>query len=267
MTWSINGCGTNIVPARSIVRWRRGWFVPTDFDGVECFCLFYLPLIPYDAVHAYDWYKATKDWNWRTGERDDTDYCQSLEIRWDLDLVVRAFLRRWVGAAAWMLCMFEIALVFGVVSGKVRLTEALGALCGLFPFALASLVVMAFLWISDQRRRRICRVLGPAEVYGGDPASWTSDRLERYGTARGVFGTSNFTDAVIPLLHRREFARAMLAARLALRCDPFGRDAGEALTDAVLAMPEVQQALSAVESDPANWHHAMNNGAARRATV
>src|SRR5262245_63157194 len=110
MGWTVHGCGIRIVPARGFVRWRKGLFSPADFDGLSCFCLFYLPLVPYGAVHAYDWYISSKQFDMRRGEWDKTDYCNVLPIRWDLELTLRAYLRPWLIALFYLSAMFSFGL-------------------------------------------------------------------------------------------------------------------------------------------------------------
>ena len=260
MELSYYGCGTCFVPSRSIVRWRRSWFVPHDYDGLECFCLFLMPIIPLRAIHAFDWSMATREWDWRTGERDDTDYCQSLPIRLDVDLLVRAYVRRWVGAALWFSGMTALALFYGLLARRVTAAEALGSFCCSFLVSLAAGGALGLTWLTDQRRRDICRILGPAEEYGGDPATWTDERLDGFGSARSSFGTATYAEAVPRLLEARDFARAMLAARLSLMRDPPGAASSDSATDLVLRSDEVRRALAIVRRDPTAWHLEMNRG-------
>jgi hypothetical protein len=260
MAQSYYGCGTCFVPSRSIVRWRRSWFVPHDYDGLECFCLFLMPIVPLRAIHAFDWTMASREWDWRTGERDDTDFCQSLPIRWDADLVLRAYVRRWAGAAAWFGAMFGGALFYGLVAQRVTLAEALGEFCCFSFVGILAGSVLGLTWLTDQRRRDICRILGPAEEYGGDPATWTDERLDDFGPASSSFGTATFAEAVPRLLEGRDLARAMLAARLSLMRDPPGAASSDSATDLVLRSDELRQALAIVRSDPTAWYREMNRG-------
>lgn len=265
MAWSFYGCGTCLVPSRSIVRWRKSWFAPPDYDGLECFCLFLMPIVPLRAVHAFDWSLASREWDWQTGQRDDTDYCRTLPIRWDIDLIGRAYVRRWSGAALWFGGMFAFGLLYGMLAGRIPVGQALGSFCCLFLTALAAAGALLMIWLTDQPRRNICRILGPAEDLGGDPATWTDERLDDFGAARQRFGTATFAEAVPRLLATREYAWAMLAARFSLVRDPAGTGAAITATELVLQSPEVRQALALVRANPTTWFREMHNGDAKSA--
>src|SRR5438067_11057216 len=95
MPYSVNGCGTRIFGGRGHLRWGG----PPDFDGLECFCLFSLPLVPYRAVHTYEWQFSA----WWEPRRSAC--CQSLTLRWSPELVCRTLLRHWL----------QVPLLFGIM--------------------------------------------------------------------------------------------------------------------------------------------------------
>jgi hypothetical protein len=193
--------------------------------------------------------------DWRAGRHR---FCQALPIRWDADLVLRAYLRRWSAAGLWFGGFFAVSLYYGMLAGQIPVGQALGSFCCLFMTALTAAGTLAFIWLTDQPRRNICRILGPAEELGGDPTTWTDERLDDFGSARQRFGTATFAEAVPQFLAAREYARGMLAARLSLMRDPPSAGAGLAATDFVLQSPDVRQSLAAVRANPTTWFREMH---------
>src|SRR5579864_2432661 len=92
MARSINGIGTSICGGRGYIKWNwekpKGFFSrlskifsEKDCDCVECFIVFFMPLIPLKPMHTY---------NWKNG------VCSFIPIRWSNSLVARVFLKRWI---------------------------------------------------------------------------------------------------------------------------------------------------------------------------
>jgi hypothetical protein len=241
VAYSINGCGTRICGGRGHLRWGG----PPDFDGLECFCLFYLPLVPYRALHTYEWQYA--GW-W---ERQRGGWCRSVPIRWTAGLVLRTFARSWLqvpllAGVMLLVCYFAPTdLLERLFLGSAGLL--LVAACG---------CVWGALWFTDGRNRDVRRVLGPHAAGSSDPATWTADHLDAVRRPKKLFGTRTFADAVEPLLQAGEFSRAMLAARLGVALE--GRATGEHLTDILLRDPDVRAALAEVRRDQSRWRRVMN---------
>jgi hypothetical protein len=257
MAFTINGFGAQIFSARGHVKWSNHWNCPADFDGLECFCLFYLPILPYRALHAYDWYKDAGEYNPNWGGRTITHGCRSMCIRWTFGLVVRTYLRAWLVVPALIGFMFLVGAVFGD-----RLETAKG-----WSFFLAGLLLTLIgvcgrflLWLTDARNRDIRLILGPSEMFGADPATWTDDRLAKVRKPGKLFGADSYAEAVDLMLQEGEYARAMFAARLtvALGQRLGARSTGEALTHQVLTDPDVREALALVRRDRQRWYTVMN---------
>jgi hypothetical protein len=88
MPGTINGIGTCLCGGRGHVSWQpRGRFDlgrdATDYDALECFCVAFLPIVPYRALHAFG----------RTGSGTGYTY-RRVPIRWSLSLLVRTFPRQ-----------------------------------------------------------------------------------------------------------------------------------------------------------------------------
>jgi hypothetical protein len=262
MAFTVNGCGTRVVAGRGILKWTSRWNCPADFDGLFCFCLFYLPLIPYRAVHAFDWYLSTGKFDFRSQEKDDTDFCRTFPIRWTSGLLLRTYLRPWLLAILYLSSCFLAGVAFGVVTGKLTFTETRWFYPPCSAVVAASLGSLLVLRATDRRERDVRRILGPAERYGGDPVTWTDERLAKAGSAQALFGADSYADAVEPMLASGEYARAMFAARLTLALGLRQGDpaTGEQLTDRVLMDTGVQEALVEVRRNPERWCARMNRG-------
>jgi hypothetical protein len=243
MPYAINGCGTRICSGRGHIRWGG----PPDFDGLECFCLLYLPLVLYRAVHTYEW--QFSDW-W---EPRHSACCSSLTIRWSLELVGRTLLRHWL----------QVPLLFGVMLSFVWFAPTGWDNRVFFGgFGVLLLTVTGLCWwllaFLDGRNRDLRRVLGPHQAGSSDPATWTEDHLDAVRSAKKLFGTTTYADAVQPLLDVGEFSRAMLAARLTVALEDAAT--GQALTDLILRDAQVQAAVQEVRRDQARWNRVMNSG-------
>jgi hypothetical protein len=84
----------------------------------------------------------------------------------------------------------------------------------------------------------------------------TDDMLEQMaGEPRLAYGTETFAEAAEVMLERGSYARAMWAARVCVVRE--NRQEGEALTDRILADPEVARALDEVRRDGARWAKVM----------
>jgi hypothetical protein len=231
---TLNGIGTMVCRASGFAHWGG----PPDCDAVECFVVLYLPVIPYKALHTFEW----------NGEQ-----YRFVPIEFSAALMVRGMLRHWLWAP----------IIIGVVLCIVALATAAGNL----PAALATLaaamslifVGAAGLWLlylTDQRTRNIRYVLGPHVAGSSDPATWNRDMLGGVTTPEEMCGTRTYAAAVEKLMQQRAFSAAMWAARLAVTFEE--RRQGEELTDWILGDLEVQAALQDVRKNPARWQQLMN---------
>ncbi|MFO0929601.1 MAG: hypothetical protein U0736_21655 [Gemmataceae bacterium] len=190
MPMTVNGFGTSVCGGRGDVGWGA-------YDAMEWLTAVYMPLIPIKAVHTFDW--------------NGNEY-RMIPIRWSRELVVRTFLGRW---------LWGIGLL-GVILGIVFFAELnhqapnlilLGSAVGL---VLVSVLIALVLHWTDDRNKRIRRVLGAITVGTCDPAHLTGKLLdEMAGDPRMSYSTETFAGAVEPLMEHRAYARAMWAARIA----------------------------------------------------
>jgi hypothetical protein len=198
---------------------------------MEWLVALYMPLVPYKAVHTFDW----------NGEQ-----YRAIPIRWTFDLMLRTFAARWLWGVG------VIGLIFLIPAFTD--TNGLGLFwlvpC-LFLVGLAILTALV-LRFSDRRNRDIRRVLGAITIGHCDPANMTGEMLEQMaGEPRIAFGTDTFAQAVEAMLEQGSYARAMWAARLCVVLED--RQEGEALTDRILTDPEVADALEKVRHNGSNW--------------
>lgn len=223
MPQTVNGVGTAVCCARGFTQ-QPGHPSP-DTDAMICVVFFYLPIIPLRAVHTHSWRGSS--------------YIE-VPIRWSMDLVFWAFLRRW---AIGMVC---IAIFLGFACG-IQMTEKGGPPIGLI---LSTIVLGALgtgaLWFaaqSDRRHREIRALIGGHRLGSSDPAHWTPEIVQNVSVSMELFGTPSDAAAVPVLIEKGDYAKAMFAARLTVaREDPA---AGEALTDKILRDPGARAIIDA----------------------
>lgn len=246
MPGTINGIGTCLCGGRGHVSWQpRGRFDlgrdANDYDALECFCVAFLPIVPYRALHAFG----------RTSSGMGYTY-QRVPIRWSLSLVLRTFLRRWL----WVPCVSGAILTIVALSLNAQAQGAAGGPAwGLLITAISLTAGSCFGWWllswSDTRRRGMGIVLGPSEFGTSDPLTWRRDLLEQVADPRQLFGAESFARASMRAIEQQDWSTAMRAARLcAAREDVV---AGERLTDEILGRPEVQAGIDAVLRQPELW--------------
>jgi hypothetical protein len=246
MPGTINGIGTCLCGGRGHVSWQpRGRFDlgrdATDYDALECFCVAFLPIVPYRALHAFG----------RTGSGTGYTY-RRVPIRWSLSLLVRTFLRRWL----WAPCVSGALLTIIALSANAQGPGAAGGPAwGLLIAAITLTAGSCFGWWllkwTDSRRRRMGIVLGPSEFGTSDPAAWRSDLLEQVADPRQLFRSESFARASMRAIEQQDWSAAMRAARLCAALEDVV--AGERLTDEILSRAEVQAGIDAVLRRPEQW--------------
>ena len=233
------GFGEAICKARGFVRWGR----EDDCDSVVCVTVLFIPIYPQKTIHTYNWNGLA---------------CDSIPIRWSFMLVFCAMLRRLLygplGLGLILVLVFAISLL-----DQREGIERMRAVLALVIVPLLAVSALGFWFLShvDQRCRNIRRVLGPHNLGSSDPATWTGQTLKSTPSSRELFGTESYAEAVCLLLEAREFARAMLAARLTVAFE--SRQKGEDLTDAILQDPIVRGAIEQVRTKPDSWAEVMNS--------
>lgn len=231
MAFTMNGVGTSVCCSRGDVGWGSS-------DAMECFVVFFLPIIPYRAMHTYDW----------NGQQ-----FRYIPIRWSWDLTLRTFVKPW----SWgVIALGAVLAVIGVVEINRTVSVALGLLAAGVLFAGVGLLGLLLLHYTDRRNKAIRRVIGGLTIGTCDPAHLTGQLLDQMtGDPRAMYDAETFAEAVEQLLEKGSFAQAMWAARMTVAVeDP---SEGERLTDSVLSDPEVQEAILEVQQSPDRWHKAM----------
>jgi hypothetical protein len=214
------------------------WGGDADCDSVECLVVMYLPVLPFRAVHTFDW--------------NGTQY-RFVPIRWSAGLVFRAFLRRWC----------YVPMVAAIIMGCFTYEawkEMDGDSFATYSVVTASLAALGplgwwLLAVTDRRTKAIRRVLGPHEVGSSDPATWPSGMLAAVDDPKTFCGTSTYAEGVAAQLKANSPVKAMWAARLSTALED--RHEGERLTDEVLSQPGMDEALERVRKDPGEWESLM----------
>jgi hypothetical protein len=231
MPFTVNGIGTTVCRSRGDVGWGSS-------DAMECLVVFFMPIVPYRAMHTFDW----------SGEQ-----YRHIPSRWSWDLTLRTFARPWSWGAIALAAI--LALIGFLEINKARSPGVPLVLAGLL-LAAAGAGGLALLHLTERRNKAIRRVIGGITIGTCDPANLTGKLLEQMaGNPQAVYGTATFADAVEKLLAKGSFAQAMWAARLAVAVED--EREGERLTDVVLADPEVQEAIEEVRRDPNSWAKVM----------
>lgn len=223
---TVNGFGTSLCPARGLVYWGA----QCDYDAVECFVFFFLPVFPFRALHTFDWHG---------------NEFQYVVIRWSYSLLGLGLLRRWL----WAVVIGSLCGIAAIWLGPDR-SETATIVC----LAVAACLGAAGLCLmhhADKRHRNIRWILGRHEVGSSDPATWPKSMLQGVKSPEEMHGMKAYAHAVEPLLDEGKFSQAMWAARLSVRFE--GRKYGECLTDMILGNPKVKEAITAVSRRPENW--------------
>ncbi|MFO0877131.1 MAG: hypothetical protein U0840_07125 [Gemmataceae bacterium] len=229
MPMTVNGIGTSVVGSRGDVGWG-------SYDAMECLVIAFLPIVPYKAMHTFDW----------NGEQ-----YRHIPIRWSWDLVLRVYLNHWsIGIGI-------IGIILGIVGVAERANSVgIPLMAGGVFLVLLGVLAQVAVRLSDRRNKSIRRAIGGLTIGSCDPVNLKDDLLEQMtGNTRMLYGTETYTDAVEKLLDEGRYAHAMWAARMATAIeDPVE---GERLTDLVLADPEVEEALAEVARNGERWAKVM----------
>ncbi len=235
MPYMVNGIGTTILPARGYIRWGQAYAC----DAVQWFVIFLLPIIPYKAVHAFNWVGIQY---------------QMVPIRWSFGLVVRSAVRAWLGfvTLAAVLCLI-MAIVFLCRDG----VTTPGVVFAVLTVVLGGLAASGFwLWhLTDERQQHLRYVLGPHQAGSSDPVNWTEPMLASIRDPRELYGTHTFAEAVGTMLAVGNYCQAMWAARLTAVLEY--PEEGERLTDHVLAHPGVEEGLRDLLAGRRPWEEVM----------
>jgi len=231
MAYSVNGIGSDLLPARGLIDWEDG--SGRQYDAVEAFTILFLPLFPRRAVHV---------------SVDNGVSYSAIPLQLTRSLVMEAWARRasLVGGVLTFVFTF-MAFARTEDTGRVSLGFATVAILS------AVTAVMARLWVGRRefRHRRIRLVLGPREDGSSDPASWGPDRLDVVPDPRSLYDGPTYAGVAKSLMIAGRFPEAMWCARLAAARENVTE--GEALTDMILANDRVFERLQRLEEDPSRW--------------
>jgi hypothetical protein len=231
MAHRINGIGTWPCKAGYDVGWGGD-------DAVECFTLFYFPLIPLESVHI-----------WGEDEAIVMTRAAIIPIRWSSGLVAQVLLRGWSR-------VFLVFSIFFVPLGLLLLAfpspknPEYGAQMFWYvsvpPFVLW---ILGSLWSRSRtaRPRKIRLLLGPHTLGTSDPATWTDETVRQaVSSLKALLDAESFSHAAELFLSRNDFHKAMWSARLCAAWED--RAQGERLTDQILQHPRFSEALKTARS-------------------
>lgn len=251
-TFSMNGVGTMVCDGRGIVEWD---YSIGDSDALLAFCLFGIPIIPYKAVHVFQWEPGIE-----LGLIN-----KQHPIRWTWGLTASAYLRRVWGVLVVLGALLLFASYFGG-------SDSVGAILAAPPNIVAKFtwldplpvrILLAALGLllvagpifgrivmdkAERRHQNIRRLLGRHLVGSSDPAYWTRSFLEKVRPAPQSFGSATFAEASQSALKQRDYRQALFAARLAVALE--NPVQGESLTNSILEVPEVKQLIDSLHKNP-----------------
>src|SRR4051812_45848309 len=131
MPYTMNGVGTHVCGSRGDVGYN-------SYDAMEWIVVFFMPIVPIKAVHAFDW---------------SGDNYRFVPIRWSFDLVFRAFFTGWNWGLLILGCLLTVIGIIAVNDsrGKGEMPIILFALSGLA--LMACLLIFLVLRYTGERTR------------------------------------------------------------------------------------------------------------------
>jgi hypothetical protein len=230
--------------------WRAGYDAGWGADdAVECFTLFFLPLIPLKSVHI-----------WEEKEGGTTREAV-IPIRESDALVGRVMRRGWSRAflACGLFFGFAAALYYTIAHPPpsdphfARFFRWV-SFYWFVTISPVALWVLGALW-SSRRADRPCKIrilLGPHALGTSDPETWLDDTVAQAVPGLKIWlGAESFAEAAERLLESEDFRHAMWAARMSTACED--RRRGEQITDRILKHPRVSEALEEFRPTASLW--------------
>jgi hypothetical protein len=178
----------------------------------------------------------------------------ALPLRWSWRMAARAvlwpylFIICFLGMVPALIALIPVIALF---AGGGQEPSVIGIAAAFASVPLLAGAALWWLFRGDARDKAIRYVLGRHEYGSSDPATWTDDHLQQVGDARSHFQAATFAEAAERLLKEGAYSRAMWAARLATALED--RAEGEALTDQILAHPDVEKGVRQVRKKPYAW--------------
>lgn len=224
MPATVNGIGSQWCGYWAPIRWEKGGALSrsADHDCMVCFVIFFLPILPLQAVHTFGW---------------EGDRCIQTPIRWSMTLILNALVRPYLLAAAIgipiVLSLYAFASWEEIRRGRFEFAS-LGIPAGI---AVGAAVLLVLLGRLDRKSRDIRLIIGPHEAGSSDPATWSpalaADTLEKIR----IGGESVDEESVREMMRQGRPARAMWLARIAAgNGEPWGKNMTEEfLQDSTIA--------------------------------
>lgn len=205
MPHSVNGVGTGLIKASK----ERNIDGCIQYDAIEALMLFYIPIIPYKAIHVLA--------IWQAGYEQEK--YQAVKLKPSSRLIAKGMLNGWgnvlliFGGGAFLLFSF-VTLTMSRPS-NIKDYMFLSGMMGLFLIGVFCKAAWYFMNNTDER---IKDIIGPHDLGTSDPIDWP-DEIARIAIknlmteAHGLPLTSIAQQAIT----ERKMSKAMLCVRLAMR--------------------------------------------------
>ncbi|HMV99606.1 MAG TPA: hypothetical protein PKZ53_09185 [Acidobacteriota bacterium] len=205
MPHSVNGIGTGLVKA-SRERKIDGY---VQFDAIEALILFYIPIIPYKAIHVLSIWQDEHG-----GEKYD-----SIQLRPSGRFIAKAMFNGWGNV---LLIFAGITLLiagwaFISMSRPMNIKDWM-CLGGLTTAFIGGFFCKSIWYLMNETDERIKDIIGPHDLGTSDPVDWSDEiaqsvikHLMAEANGQTLVGIAN------QALAEQNRAKAMLCVRLAMR--------------------------------------------------
>src|ERR1043166_7045250 len=160
MPFTFNGIGTALSGYSAPIRWSKPSMLGgqrADHDAMECFVVFFLPLIPLRTVHTFGW----------SGNK-----YRVLPLRRSGRMLLHTYLRPLALLLAGVgIVMLGITLFVSIGEGLGKGTPIMAGLS--VAVGAAGFGILRWLRSRDNRTRDVRLVIGPHEAGSSDPATWS----------------------------------------------------------------------------------------------
>lgn len=205
MPHSVNGIGTGLVKA-SRERKIDGY---VQFDAIEALILFYIPIIPYKAIHVLSIWQD---------EHNGEKY-ESIQLRPSRRLIAKAMFNGWGNV---LLVFAGITLLiagwaFVSMSRPMNIKDwmCLGGLTAAF---IGGFLCKSIWYLMNETDERIKDIIGLHDLGTSDPIDWP-DEIAR-SVIKNLMTEANglpLTSIAQQAITERKMSKAMLCVRLAMR--------------------------------------------------
>lgn len=207
MPYSVNGCGTGLVKSS---RPRKIAGQP-HFDAIETVQLFYIPVLPYKAIHVVSHCQDPKDM--------EKEQYQSYPLRPAPRIFLKALLNGWGMVLIVFGGVFTAIAGFASANMERAFTQTdLILICISSGMVVAGILAKIVWWIMDAADNRIKDVLGVHPYGASDPYYWVYDTA--HAAAKDLVtqeSAASLLEVADRAMHEGNRAQAMLSVRLAMR--------------------------------------------------